>query len=73
MHIVEEYRVLKLISKDLKETVPHYRMVEWQDTLENTAGSISTLIRFGYICLRVYVNQVMWRAENDDRLVWRDG
>jgi len=41
----------------------HYRMVEWKDSFETTAGSISTLIRFGYLCRRVCVNQVMWRVE----------
>jgi hypothetical protein len=42
----------------------HYRMVEWKDSFETTVGSIATLIRFGYLCIRVSVNQVMWRAEN---------
>ena len=46
----------------------HYRTVEWKDSFETTARSISTLIRFGYLCLRVCMDQVMWRAANDDWL-----
>jgi hypothetical protein len=58
----------KLISKGLKEMFLHYRTVEWKDSFETTARSISTLIRFGYLCLRVCMDQVMWRAANDDWL-----